>query len=100
MAPSAHGVAETGTPRGGRPAGCGGLRSPSNAEYHAATAAARPGRRVLWVAAVGDERPGWCQRPLESGPWINVSVEQTGYRPLDVRALVSRIASPFAVDPE
>lgn len=36
-------------------------------------------------------------RPLESGPWINVSVEQTDYRPLDVwsevlplaRALVS-----------
>ena len=23
-------------------------------------------------------------RPLGTGPWINVSVEQTGYRPLDV----------------
>ena len=31
-------------------------------------------------------------RPLEAGPWINVSVEQTGYRPLDVRTEVLPLA--------
>ena len=31
-------------------------------------------------------------RPLETGPWINVSVEQTGYRPLDVRTQVLPLA--------
>lgn len=31
-------------------------------------------------------------KPLEPGPWINVSVEQTDYRPLDVRSEVL----PFA----
>ena len=30
--------------------------------------------------------------PLETGPWINVSVEQTGYRPLDVRTQVLPLA--------
>ncbi len=31
-------------------------------------------------------------RALETGPWINVSVEQTGYRPLDVRTQVLPLA--------
>ena len=31
-------------------------------------------------------------RPLGTGPWINVSVEQTGYRPLDVRTQVLPLA--------
>ena len=31
-------------------------------------------------------------RPLETGPWINVSVEQTGYRPLDVHTQVLPLA--------
>ena len=31
-------------------------------------------------------------RSLETGPWINVSVEQTGYRPLDVRNQVLPLA--------
>ena len=35
-------------------------------------------------------------RPLETGPWINVSVEQTGYRPLDVRTQVLPLARALA----
>ena len=31
-------------------------------------------------------------RPLETGPWINVSVEQTAYRPLDVRTQILPLA--------
>ena len=31
-------------------------------------------------------------KPLETGPWINVSVEQTAYRPLDVRSQVLPLA--------
>ena len=31
-------------------------------------------------------------RPLETGPWSNVSVEQTGYRPLDVRTQILPLA--------
>ncbi len=31
-------------------------------------------------------------KPLEPGPWINVSVEQTDYRPLDVRTEVLPLA--------
>ena len=35
-------------------------------------------------------------RPLETGRWINVSVEQTGYRPLDVRTQVLPLARALA----
>lgn len=31
-------------------------------------------------------------KPLTNGPWINVSVEQTGYRPLDLRTEVLPLA--------
>ena len=49
-------------PGGGRPAGRGGLGSPSNAEYHAATPGASPwGARSSW-SPLRRQRRGWCRR--------------------------------------
>ena len=88
-------------PRGGHPAGRGGLRSPSNAEYHAATPAARPGRPGPLGRRRRRRAPGVVSatRPASFGAAVSVARSRLRAVLAGSRAVAPRSAVRWAVWP-